>query len=636
MFRNEFLSKLSRLSNLFLVSLFFLMLPHINKVQYVSSTITSKFVYFIFGCIALFAFCIFKLIYSDEKTFWFTYLDIALTLLLIYITCNRYIIQQNYGFSIRYVELLGLILFYISVRLISVKHCYWLSLSIIVSGIVQALYGIFQFFGYYSSNHSGFRMTGSFFNPGPYAGFLVTVWTISLGFYLFRGEIKKQILSKINYAPLFVNYLFEYIPLLGVIVIALILPVLESRASWVTALLSSTILLEFRYDYLKKLFKKATITSKKGIVILLITGILITVFFKLYDYKKDSSDGRMLIWKVTTGIITDYPFFGVGFDRFTAEYMNYQARYFSTAAETNNEMLGDNTNYAFNEGLQFLTENGILGLLFLIPLIIVLWRIKGDHKTEIPVLIAKTGILSIATFACFSYSMQILPIKLMLFFFLALVSNAAGTSFRLKIIELSRVKRIYKNICLMFFCFLIYKGTLYAKKLNENFLVWGSALQSYQFGDYKEALLGYERAYPILNNNGEFLMNYGKTLAMNGEYYNAILILGEAKQYLNNTVIAIALGDSYKKTHQYEKAESAYIQASNMIPGRFYALYLLANLYDESGQQYKAFVLARKILDKRIKVPSKAIEDIRNEMKKILAKYKKSSGDKKIKESQNV
>lgn len=627
---------LSRLSNLFIVSLFFLILPQINKVQYVSSTITSKFVYFIFGCIVLFVFCVFKLVYSNEKTFSLTYLDMALTLLLIYITCNRYIIQQNYGFSIRYFELLGLILFYISVRLISVKHCYWLSLSIIVSGLVQALYGIFQFLGYYSSNHTGFRMTGSFFNPGPYAGFLVTVWIIALGFYLFRDEIKKQILSKINSEELFVNYLFEYIPLLGIVVIALVLPVLESRASWVAALLSSTILLEFRYCYLRKLFKKTTIKSKKAIVILLITGILATIFFKLYDYKKDSSDGRMLIWKVSTGIITDNPFFGVGFDRFATEYMNYQARYFSAAVETNKEVLGDNTNYAFNEGLQFLIENGIVGFLFLIPIIIILWRIKADKKTEIPVLIAKMGILSIATFACFSYSMQILPIKLMLFFFLALLSNSTGNSFRFKIIEFRAFKRIYKNICLLFACFLVYQGILYAKKLNENFLLWGAALQSYQFGDYKQASLEYERAYPMLNKNGEFLMNYGKTLAMNGDYYNAILILGEAKQYLNNTVIAIALGDSYKKTHQYEKAESAYIQASNMIPARFYALYLLANLYDESGQQYKAFVLARKILDKNIKVPSKAIEEIRSEMEKILVKYKKSSGYKKIKESQNV
>lgn len=30
------------------------------------------------------------------------------------------------------------------------------------------------------------KWTGSFFNPGPYAGFLVSVWPATLGMYLFK------------------------------------------------------------------------------------------------------------------------------------------------------------------------------------------------------------------------------------------------------------------------------------------------------------------------------------------------------------------------------------------------------------------------------------------------------------------
>jgi hypothetical protein len=38
----------------------------------------------------------------------------------------------------------------------------WLMLAVIISGIIQAVYGNLQLYGYYPSHHSGFRMTGSF------------------------------------------------------------------------------------------------------------------------------------------------------------------------------------------------------------------------------------------------------------------------------------------------------------------------------------------------------------------------------------------------------------------------------------------------------------------------------------------
>ena len=55
-----------------------------------------------------------------------------------------------------------------------------------------------------------------------------------------------------------------------------------------------------------------------------------------------------------------------------------------------------------------------------------------------------------------------------------------------------------------------------------------------------------------------------------------------------------------------------------MNPSRFYPKYLLAKLYDESGQKEKAITTARELLDKEIKVESTAIEEIQEEMQKII------------------
>ncbi len=72
-----------------------------------------------------------------------------------------------------------------------------------------------------------------------------------------------------------------------------------------------------------------------------------------------------------------------------------------------------------------------------------------------------------------------------------------------------------------------------------------------------------------------------------------------------------------------------------MIPSQFYPNYLLAKLYDDYGQNQEAINMAKKILHKKIKIPSTAIEEIRLEMKNILNKHK-NLRVKKLNKSDNV
>jgi len=57
-----------------------------------------------------------------------------------------------------------------------------------------------------------------------------------------------------------------------------------------------------------------------------------------------------------------------------------------------------------------------------------------------------------------------------------------------------------------------------------------------------------------------------------------------------------------------------------MNPVRFYPKYLLAKLYDDTGQKVKAVKVARELLEKEIKVESTAIDEIKAEMQKIINK----------------
>ncbi len=552
-------------------------------------------------------------------------IDICVSVIVIFIIVNRYFIQSHYGFSIRFIELLGLSLLYLILRSLTSKNFIWLLLAIVASGIIQAVYGNLQLLGYYSSNHSSFKLTGSFFNSGPYAGFLTAVWPITFGIYLFKEKIIEyiQIKNKVLVNRLIVIVL-ESLSLISIISITLVLPSTRSRAAWIAVILSSLILIEYRYSILNKFLSKSGKIRKTILAIVFVVAIC-SVLFGIYNFKKESSDGRLFIWKVTTQVIKENPFFGVGFDRFRTHYMNSQANYFVKKGETQEALVADNTYYAFNEWLQFITENGLIGALLLGVLLYIIFKTKVEKEHKFLFAVLSSGILAIGCFAFFSYPMQILPIKLILVLTLALLSTLDIRKY-VFFKEFKAKKQILipsKIAVLSIGVIYIVKVTQYSNALEQSLKTWKSALNSYQYGDYDSAIKEYEKVYPELKKDGDFLMNYGKALSMNKQDAQAVNILEDAKLHLNTTIIETTLGDSYKNLKQYGKAETAYQHAANMIPIRFYPMYLLAKLYEESGETTKAIAIAQKLLDKDIKVPSTAIREIQAEMKMIIKRTEK-------------
>ncbi len=150
---------------------------------------------------------------------------------------------------------------------------------------------------------------------------------------------------------------------------------------------------------------------------------------------------------------------------------------------------------------------------------------------------------------------------------------------------------------------------------------WNEANGLYFISNYQEANSAYLEIIPSLAYEGPLWQQFGKSLQMNENNEEAAKVLEKAGLFTSDYILYAALGDAYKGAGQYAKAESAYQQASFMEPNKLYPLYLLAKLYDESGQRQKAIETAAGLLDKNIKVHSTAIEEIKTEMNKILSKY---------------
>ena len=178
------------------------------------------------------------------------------------------------------------------------------------------------------------------------------------------------------------------------------------------------------------------------------------------------------------------------------------------------------------------------------------------------------------------------------------------------------VKSITSVICFV----LLQQTTVNVAKIQIAYTNWKNAFDLYNYNLYDDCLEEYKKAYPVLKTNGDFLTNYGKALSMADKHSEAIYVLKQAAIHYPNTVVYTALGDSHKKLGQTASAEQAYLHAWYMNPTRFYPKYLLAKLYNESGQKEKAMQMAKELLQKEVKIESTAIHEIREEMKLIVDK----------------
>jgi hypothetical protein len=333
-------------------------------------------------------------------------------------------------------------------------------------------------------------------------------------------------------------------------------------------------------------------------------------------------------------MIKDKPIFGHGAGKFAAGYMNYQAAYFKPNPDVPEAMQADNVTYSYNELLKLTVENGFVGLWLGLALVWSLFLGKSEkseegrrqklssHFTNPILLAARGGLLSILVFALFSYPSDILPIKMLFVLFAAVAATHQSPIklFQLHTPEATFVGRAVWYAALAIVLITVYPTGKYLTKQYQAYKTWKDASDVYNVGAYPECLEDFELAYPQLKYNGAFLVQYGKAFEMAEKHENSIALLNEAKTHLNNTVLYTCLGNNYKALGNTTQAEQAYLYAWNMAPARFYPLYLLAKLYDETGQKEKAVAMAKKVMEKEVKVESTAIEEIMEEMRKIIEK----------------
>ena len=464
---------------------------------------------------------------------------------------------------------------------------------LIILGGMEAIWGLRQIYGLAVSNHSLYALTGSFYNPGPYSGYLAMIFPLCLYEWLNLKEKTERTWGEQG----------EYYMALGVMLLILcVLPAGMSRSAWIAAIISGVWVYGMHASWGSKL-KEIRERDKRKVGLVCIAGgvIIIMIGYALFQLKATSANGRLFMWKVSTLTIAESPVIGHGTGNFVSAYGRAQEDYFANGeySETE-ELVAGSPEYAFNEYLQVAVEYGIPFLL-VVSLVIGFCLWKGSSEGRIGLC---GSVISVMVFAFSSYPIQIPGFAVTFYFLLA--ACVIGRS---------------KIILLFFVSLMVLLGAYYWKNNQYDACKdWHRGKMLYNIGAYQSAKEDYEKLYPELANRGAFLFEYGYSLHKLKEYDNSTRILEEAMTHSNDPMILNIIGKNYQASGDYEQAEEYLIRSTHRLPGRIYPNYLLAKLYAEPKyrQPEKLKYVAEIVLTKEPKVQSTAVREMREEVKKLL------------------
>ena len=466
---------------------------------------------------------------------------------------------------------------------------------LIVLGGMEAIWGLRQIYGLAVSNHSLYALTGSFYNPGPYSGYLAMIFPLCLYEWLNLKEKTERTWVEQG----------KYYVALGVMLLILcVLPAGMSRSAWIAAAISGIWVYGMHVSWGSKL-KEFGRKYKKKLVLACIVGsvIIIVAGYALFQLKATSANGRLFMWKISSMAIAESPLIGHGTGNFVSAYGRAQENYFANGEFSEmEELVAGSPEYAFNEYLQVAMEYGIPFLL-VISLVIAFCLWKGSSEGRIGIC---GGVISFLVFAFSSYPMQIPGFAVT--FYLLLAACVIGRS---------------KVILFLFISMMVLLGTYYWK--NNQYAAckdWYRSKMLYNIGAYQSAKEDYGKLYPELANRGAFLFEYGYSLHKLKEYDNSTRILEEAMAHSNDPMILNIIGKNYQALGAYEKAEEYLIRSTHRLPGRIYPYYLLVKLYTkpEYQQPEKLKWAVEVVLTKEPKVQSTAIKEMREEVKSLKGK----------------
>lgn len=406
---------------------------------------------------------------------------------------------------------------------------------LIAFALLEVIWGYCQLYAHIPDMQKDFTLSGSLLHTNSYAMFLAITlpialyWTITLLQKLKYGYTRLLTGTDEEHVRLEIvdDILLFLLSALGLIGILSILPFTGIPSAWFIAGCSGLFVLYFKLD-LHSFIKASILRSHKrtaisGLTLLLVIGLLTTVFYRL---RKDEINEHLLTWKISLQVLKEKPITGVGIGNFRKAFGDAQTIYFEQGEPTEQEVaLAGNPNCPVNDFIQLATGTGIIGTLLFIGLIVSVLFSGFRNMDKHPEKLAITGALIAFILAGFINS----PIQSLSLSILLVLLIALGTSD----IQPAR-KRIPKVIPIMTSLLLIGITTtiVYPQfTMFKAYKQWAHGRLYYKMKIYATAAKIYA---PLTNTlcHPYFFMEYGYALSQTGQHEESIAILQRVAQIL--------------------------------------------------------------------------------------------------------
>ncbi|UEG54018.1 hypothetical protein LLH06_03395 [Mucilaginibacter daejeonensis] len=348
-----------------------------------------------------------------------------------------------------------------------------------------------------------------------------------------------------------------------------------------------------------------------------ITAVLIFTFKWLISIRKLSVAGRMLTLWVTLRHIPEKFFLGTGIGRFSWYYPQWQAAYFSASKQVHPSfyLSAGETYIAMNEFVQIFATLGFLGTMLSGWVLYLFFKLRSsENATLLYALKSTVAVILISGYS--SYPLHINITLLLLGTCIAIgfgltECNVAvyGPNWKLFAV------RALSTASAVLLLHLSIKGYTVYKAVGR----WKATRTISRL----EAMAINKRIYPILKNDGKFLIEYGSLALTDDDYPKlAVCLLEEARKIMITKKGLESLSKAYMHTQRWEDAINTQKFLIDFLPNRFVPRYDLLKLYVFRNDTLNIELTAKTILKMPVKVASVEVESIRSKTLNIMKKVK--------------
>ncbi|ARS40298.1 hypothetical protein CA265_11795 [Sphingobacteriaceae bacterium GW460-11-11-14-LB5] len=320
-------------------------------------------------------------------------------------------------------------------------------------------------------------------------------------------------------------------------------------------------------------------------------------------------EGRIFIQSTSMPMLKDNLLFGIGTNKFGAQYNYLQASYFVSEKDQAKygkyRDLANNSFSCFNEYLELWIEIGIFGLILLLIVIFYIYR-TIKYKPLKPAIISITVFFILSLNDGLFHNISLLPI--MIINFCLMGDQYKNYTLHSRLVKIQSIVIVSLTLWYAYILTNQFKSTLaYNKTFSE--------------ATNSQKLRNYQRAYKYLQNDGIYLYHYGTFLIKKqAKVKEGIKILKKAISRLPHTDILNLLGDAYIMENKFTDAEYYYKISANIVPIKIIPRYKLFQLYILKGENDNAIKQAKIIDSTPVKVSSKTGDRIRCEITRYLDK----------------